>query len=107
MRGQRVCTHHGGRAPQAKEAAAERIKQLAEGPALIRLAQLIGSKQEAIALAASRDALDRAGYGAKQTIRHEMEDRELRALAAKLAAETGQPVEAVLAQFDQFAGAAN
>jgi hypothetical protein len=61
---------HGGSAPQVKAAAAERIKALAPS-ALDVLEQLLKSDTENIQLAAARDLLDRAGYGAKQKIEAE------------------------------------
>jgi hypothetical protein len=63
MRGQAVCTHHGGKAPQNIESAALRIQRIAEGPALRRLEDLVESRNEAVALGAVKDALDRAGVG--------------------------------------------
>jgi hypothetical protein len=64
--GMSVCHYHGGASPNAIEAAAERIRRLAEGPALDRMERLIDSEQDSVALATARDLLDRAGYGVKQ-----------------------------------------
>jgi hypothetical protein len=58
---------HGGAAPQVKKKADERIRDLID-PALNRLAKLIEDASSAVALAAVKDVLDRAGYGAKQHI---------------------------------------
>ncbi len=91
-----VCRMHGGASPQVQAKASERIKALAEGPALDRLEKLLDSEQDAIALAAARDLLDRAGYGAKRQI----EVSVIRQEAERIAAEFGVPVETVY----QYAG---
>jgi hypothetical protein len=62
---------HGGLAPQVLAKAEERIRALAEGPAITRIAHLIDhAENESVSLAAARDMLDRAGFSAKQ--RHEL-----------------------------------
>jgi len=64
-----VCRHHGGAAPHVKKAARARLENAAD-----RLArQLLGMAEDpdmppAIKLAALRDALDRAGVGARQAL---------------------------------------
>lgn len=63
-----VCHLHGGAAPQVRKAAAERIAELVE-PALVEMARIIESGDtDSVRLAACRDILDRAGYGARQRI---------------------------------------
>jgi DNA-binding transcriptional regulator LsrR (DeoR family) len=42
-----------------------------------RLGDLIDSKNEQVALAASKDALDRAGYGASQKIENTITNKEI------------------------------
>src|SRR5688572_14527001 len=57
-----VCIMHGGKAPQVKMAAEERIKALVD-PAITQLARLIDdADSDAVKLSAVKDALDRAGY---------------------------------------------
>lgn len=72
IRGGTVCVTHGGRAPQVKRKAEERLEaarqemlELIE-PALTRLRTLLSAESEAVQLAAVRDLLDRVGLGAKQ-----------------------------------------
>lgn len=68
-RGATVCRVHGGSAPQVKAAAKRRIDQAAEAlvQRLLGFA-LDGDVPDAVALAAVKDALDRAGLGAKQSL---------------------------------------
>lgn len=55
---------HGGRAPQVKLAAEERIRALVQ-PSLDRIERTIGDDANPqLALTAARDILDRAGYRA-------------------------------------------
>ena len=66
--GARVCVVHGGRAPQVKAKAEDRIRDLVD-PSLNRIARTIADDQNpALALAAARDILDRAGYKATEKI---------------------------------------
>lgn len=76
MRGQRVCKMHGGKAPQALRTAAERLAALVD-PAITRLTKLIDGASDAVAFAAVKDVLDRAGYGAKQRIDIEVRIRTM------------------------------
>lgn len=68
-RGANVCRVHGGSAPQVKAAAKRRLDQAADVlvQRLLGFA-LDGHAPDAVALAAIRDALDRAGLGAKQAL---------------------------------------
>jgi hypothetical protein len=66
IRGGTVCHKHGGRAPQVKRKAEQRIRELVN-PALALIAELIetGRAEDlpaSVGLAAARDILDRAGY---------------------------------------------
>jgi hypothetical protein len=61
INGGAVCIMHGGKAPQVKAKAEDRIREMVD-PALNRLLKLIDSEQDATALAAVKDILDRAGY---------------------------------------------
>jgi hypothetical protein len=70
MRGSTVCQTHGGRAPQVKASAAQRIRDLA--PTALDVIEALLSEPDApgIRLAAARDLLDRAGFSPKQRIEH-------------------------------------
>ena len=98
-----VCYHHGGAARQVKAAATERIRarlMALAGPAVVALEELVAKATAddgtpaSVRLAAARDILDRAGYGATQkveidathSIRSEI-DAELSRLAEELAAQ--------------------
>lgn len=97
IRGGTVCIVHGGRAPQVKAKAEERIKALVN-PALLLIEEYLDHVGDpdypvppAVRLNAARDILDRAGYSA--THRLEMSggltfrspiDVELEELAARL-----------------------
>jgi hypothetical protein len=63
IQGGTVCTSHGGAIPNVRAAAERRIQQLIL-PALATIAQAIRSfdSEPAVAVAAARDVLDRAGY---------------------------------------------
>jgi len=67
IEGGTVCAVHGGSAPQVKRAARERILDLVD-PALAVLSRAMRLKPQekasAVALAAARDILDRAGHKA-------------------------------------------
>jgi hypothetical protein len=66
--GSRVCVVHGGRAPQVKMAAEERIRALVS-PSLDRIQRTIADNANPqLALAAARDILDRAGYKATEKV---------------------------------------
>ena|SRR5215467_14418188 len=62
-----VCRYHGGAAPQVREAAARYLLSLAY-PAAVRIGELIQHKNGMIALAASKDVLDRVGYKAVERV---------------------------------------
>lgn len=69
MLGGNVCYHHGGNAPQVKAKAQRRLQQAADAlvQRLLGFA-LDGNVADPVALQAIRDALDRAGLGAKQAV---------------------------------------
>lgn len=69
MLGGNVCRAHGGAAPQTRAKAQRRLQQAADVlvQRLLGLA-LGGDVADAVALQAIRDALDRAGLGAKQAL---------------------------------------
>lgn len=73
MLGGNVCYHHGGNAPQVKAKAQRRLQQAADAlvQRLLGMA-LDGDTPDHVALAAIRDALDRAGLGAKQAVEVEV-----------------------------------
>jgi len=95
-----VCRMHGGAAPQVKRAAEERIRELVD-PALNRLAKLIDDLSAPVALAAVKDVLDRAGYGAKQRI-----ELTIRQQAEKLAADLGLDVDELIAEAERIVASA-
>lgn len=72
-RGANVCPVHGGAAPQVRAAAKRRLDQAADVlvQRLLKFA-LDGEAPDHVALAAIRDALDRAGLGAKQAVEVEV-----------------------------------
>lgn len=66
--GGNVCGAHGGRAPQVKQAARERLAALVD-PAIATVGHLVRkAKHEPTRLAAAKDVLDRNGYAAKFAI---------------------------------------
>jgi hypothetical protein len=68
IRGGMVCQVHGGRAPQVKMAAAERIAEMVD-PALNALRKLVDeADQDSVRLSAIKDILDRAGYKPREKI---------------------------------------
>lgn len=92
IKGGTVCVAHGGAAPQVKDAARRRLLEAVDPlmAELIRLA--LHGDSESVRVAATKDALDRAGLGAKQVIESEVTihdgsevDREIARLAAELA----------------------
>jgi hypothetical protein len=63
-----VCGSHGGRAPQVKKAAAERLAEMVD-PLLTELFRIAQSgENDAVRLAAIKDALDRAGYKPREKV---------------------------------------
>jgi hypothetical protein len=63
-----VCRMHGGAAPQVKEAAMERLRQL-QHPAIDALAWLITQRDfPSAAMSAARDVLDRTEGKAAETV---------------------------------------
>jgi hypothetical protein len=69
IKGGTVCTHHGGRAPQTKAKARQRIAEAADPMAVLLIKIAMDEKAPyAVRLAAVRDVLDRAGLGAKQAV---------------------------------------
>jgi hypothetical protein len=71
IRGGRVCVVHGGRAPQVRLSAEQRIRDLVD-PSLNRIAKAIDDDDNPqLALAAARDILDRAGYKATEKIQQD------------------------------------
>lgn len=101
IKGSNVCRVHGGSAPQVKRAARERIAAAADDAAAELVSLVMSAESESVKLAAIRDLLDRAGYGAKQKIEQDVTvhgdadlDREITALVDKLATrgESGAPV---------------
>lgn len=73
MLGGNVCRSHGGNAPQVKAKAQRRLQQAADAlvQRLLGMA-LDGDTPDHVALAAIRDALDRAGLGARQAVEVEL-----------------------------------
>src|SRR5262245_17782899 len=69
MLGGKVCRSHGGAAPQVTAKAQRRLQQAVDAlvQRLVGMA-LDGDVQDHVALQAIRDALDRAGLGAKQAV---------------------------------------
>jgi hypothetical protein len=113
MLGTTVCGHHGGLSPHVKRAARARLENAAD-----RLArQLLGMAEDpdmapAVKLAALRDALDRAGIGARTAMDVSVElkpyeklfDRLDRSAGAGVGMETGPVVVdgEVVAEYADF-----
>src|SRR6266496_2329460 len=68
MRGTTVCQVHGGRAPQVRKAARDRLAEMVD-PALTELLRIVESgENDGIKLAAIKDVLDRAGYKPREKL---------------------------------------
>lgn len=94
-----VCRFHGGAAPQVRASAQQRIAALVD-PALDRLAKLVKTKNERVALGAVKDVLDRNGLQLEDCLTFKQMGRLLSVLIAGVQAEARIAVEA--ARFDAF-----
>ncbi|OBK18586.1 hypothetical protein [Mycobacterium asiaticum] len=72
IRGGTVCRFHGGAAGHVKRKAKERLELAADRMARELLGMATGAESEAVKLNAIRDALDRAGLGAKSEVSVEL-----------------------------------
>lgn len=67
IKGSTVCATHGGRAPQVKKSARERLLEAAD-PAAARLVKALESEDERAAIKAAQLILDRAGLGPRSAV---------------------------------------
>ena len=68
IHGGTVCVAHGGRAPQVRKAARDRLAEMVD-PALTELLRIVESgENDGIKLAAIKDVLDRAGYKPREKL---------------------------------------
>lgn len=74
VRGATVCPKHGGAAPQVRQRAKERLDAHADILMTSLLKIATSAESEAVRLAATRDALDRAGFGAAQMHKLSVQD---------------------------------
>ena len=77
IRGGNVCRFHGGAAGHVRRKARERLELAADRMARELLGMATGAESEAVKLNAIRDALDRAGLGAKAEVTLELKPYEL------------------------------
>lgn len=83
--GATVCRVHGGMAPQVQRKAKQRLEEAADRMAKELLGIATSAESEAVKLNAVRDALDRAGLGAKQKVEVEVEPQPWEQLFAGIA----------------------
>jgi hypothetical protein len=76
IRGGHVCRFHGGAAGHVRRKARERLELAADRMARELLGMATGAESEAVKLNAIRDALDRAGLGAKAEVSLELKPWE-------------------------------
>lgn len=69
VKGATVCPKHGGSAPQVRRKAQERLLEAADSLMAQLLKIASSAESEAVRLAATRDALDRAGFAPAQLVK--------------------------------------
>jgi hypothetical protein len=80
--GGHVCVFHGGKSPQVKHAAKERLNALVD-PAITELTRLMSeSDLDPVRLAVAKDILDRTGFKPKERVEVTDVNRRLESLAA-------------------------
>jgi hypothetical protein len=80
--GGHVCVFHGGKSPQVKHAAKERLNALVD-PAITELTRLMNeSDLDPVRLAVAKDILDRTGFKPKERVEVTDVNRRLESLAA-------------------------